>query len=170
MKRYLSLMAILLSVFLLSGVQPSAVAAQSGGPVADAPALTKPVDVLSPMMDDTFLLGTWVNVTTKGGVPAIVITRNKAGDLFARAYGSCTPSWCNWGIVPATSYGTTVSSRVSSSFKADFRFSFKTATITGVRVNAIPGSKIMLVNVFSKFNSPSTRSNYLLTDYFVKVK
>ena len=65
-----------------------------------------------PPVADIALPGTWVNtnVATRS-VKQVVITRGEGGRINVDAFGSCSPSLCEWGLVPALERASLLSQR-----------------------------------------------------------
>src|SRR4051812_43665215 len=76
-----------------------------------------------PPVANASLPGTWVNTNSATrSVKQVVITRGDGGRISVDAFGSCSPSLCEWGLVPALVYGPTVSSTTGNDFQSNQRF------------------------------------------------
>lgn len=101
------------------------------------------------------LVGTWINSdpATRGLVKVAITASGTA--MTVNAFGACSPTPCNWGVVPATAYAANVSSTAGIAFNAQYKFSFKTSVVTGY----LEG-KLLIVETFDTFTDGSGRSNY----------
>lgn len=101
------------------------------------------------------LVGTWINSdpATRGLVKVIIAATGL--DITVNAFGACSPTPCNWGIVPGTAYAANVSSTTGIAFSAQYKFGFKTSVVTGT----LQG-KLLIVETFDTFTDGSGRSNY----------
>ena len=149
----------------LLGVLLAALAAMTAlGPPAHAAQV--------PPAADTRLAGTWVNTNpyTKS-VKQIVIRRDTAGKISVDAFGACTPTLCEWGIVPGTVYGSSVSSTVGTEFRTNQRFlsstgaEFARTALFGKLVPTAYGLRLT-VREFTVFTDGSGRRNFTVTESF----
>ena len=58
----------------------------------------------------------------------IVISRSRNG-IAVDGFGACSPTPCQWGNIPGTLFGTSVSSATGNSFEANWRFADPTAAL-----------------------------------------
>ena len=58
----------------------------------------------------------------------IVISRGRNG-IAVDGFGACSPTPCQWGNIPGTLFGTSVSSATGNSFEANWRFADRTAAL-----------------------------------------
>jgi hypothetical protein len=109
------------------------------------------------------MVGTWMNVdhATRGLLKIVVATSGPG--ITVHAYGSCTPTPCDWGVVPAVLHAADVSSAAPVAFSAKYKFPFKETEITGVLDHGA-----LIVETFEKFTDRSGRSNYHTKAYFAK--
>ena len=101
------------------------------------------------------LVGTWVNVDhhTRGMV-RLVIAAN-GSEITLHGFGACSPTPCDWGIVPGTVYANGVTGTTSIAFAGMYTFSFKQTTVVGKLFNGA-----LLVETFDHFTDKSGRSDY----------
>lgn len=111
-------------------------------------------------------VGTWVNQdeNTKG-VTKLVIKRVTNGTTM-QAFGSCTPSDCDWGAIPAEVYGPDVSSNaytnanaISAIFKKGFAETIVVLTRQGDRLEG---------EFLTRFTDGSGRASYVSYATFEK--
>ncbi|HEX4320760.1 MAG TPA: hypothetical protein VHZ52_07655 [Acidobacteriaceae bacterium] len=109
------------------------------------------------------LVGTWhnVNAATRDLVK-IVIAAARVG-VTVNPFGACTPTPCNWGVVPGVVYSANVSSSAAEAFSAEFNFGFSRVTVVGHLVR-----KELLVETFTVFTDGSGRANLYTADTMVK--
>lgn len=103
----------------------------------------------------TPLSGTWLNAdpATRGLVKVVITTSGTA--MSVDAFGACSPTPCNWGVVAGTAYAASVSTTAAVAFTAQYNFSFKRTTVTG----HLEG-KYLIVETYDTFIDNSGRSNY----------
>ncbi len=112
-------------------------------------------------------LGTWKNPTPTGGLVALKIYGTTANPVI-QAFGQCSPTPCNWGVVRGITYGASISSTVGTTALAPYTFSFKKAQL--VIQYWVDASKVehLQVKGYNEFTDSSGRSNYLKIDNFVR--
>ena len=137
-----------------------------------APALASPV----PPKASTALLGTWVNTNSATrSVKQIIIAPNENGAVMVDAFGSCTPTLCEWGTVPANVYGPNVSSTTGASFQTNQRFvsgetEWSRTALQGTVGRSATGGLRLTVRELTVFEDGSGRKNYTVTETFVPGK
>jgi hypothetical protein len=98
------------------------------------PALASPV----PPAPNPGLIRTWANTNpATRNVVDIVISRSRNG-IAVDGFGACSPTPCQWGNIPGTLFGTSVSSATGNSFEANWRFADRTAVLACRRA-PLPG-------------------------------
>ena len=109
------------------------------------------------------LIGTWLNddKATRGLVKVVVATAPTG--ITIHAYGNCTPTPCDWGVVTALSYAVDVSSAPAVAFTANYKFPFKQTVIVGLL-----DAGALIIETFDHFTDRSGRSNYVSKGYFHK--
>ncbi len=110
--------------------------------------------------------GTWANdnASTRG-ITRIKIKR-MGGAITVQAWGSCSPSDCDWGAVSATPYAGSASSDAlgdTVSLVATFDQSFGEKAL----VLTLEGSKLV-ANLYTKFTDGSGRSSYATRETFTE--
>ena len=117
------------------------------------------------------LLGTWVNTNpSSNSVKQVVISPSRLGNVMVDAFGACTPSYCEWGKVPAIVYGTNVSSTTGATFQTDQRFlegstEWSRTTLLGRVVRTDTGLRLRLREL-TVFEDGSGRKNYEVDETF----
>ena len=115
------------------------------------------------------LAGTWVNVnhTTKSTVALVVATSGKG--ITVDGFGACSPTPCQWGRIAGTVFGPNVSTKVGTSFAAQWNFGFSRTVV--LATYSIPRKvPTLTVAEFTTFTDGSHRSNYTVTEEFTKGK
>jgi hypothetical protein len=111
------------------------------------------------------LVGTWTACDRRtNGIVRIVIAAKGAG-ITVQVFGACTPTPCDWGVVDGNAYAANVSATDAIAFTAQYKFSFKTAIVTGLLDQ---GS--LIVETYNVFTDGSGRSNYYSRGYFCKAQ
>jgi hypothetical protein len=127
------------------------------------PALASPV----PPTPSPALFGTWANTNpATRSVADIVIGGNRSG-IEVDGFGSCSPSNCQWGNVPGTVFGANVSSGAGGSFEASWDFGFSRTVLLGT-LSARGRVPVLTVSELTTFTDHSGRSNYAVTETFVR--
>ena len=98
------------------------------------------------------LVGTWV--APGNGIIKLVLD-DSGGTLVVHAFGSCSPTPCDWGKVRGRTYSDNVSSKIATAFTANYDFGFKTTILTGyMRRGAL------VVDSYNTFAPGDTRFDY----------
>lgn len=132
-----------------------------------APAQASPV----PPSPSSALFGTWVNTNAStSSVKVIVLAPNRIGSVSVDAFGSCTPTLCEWGSVPALVYGATVSSTTGATFQSNQRFlsagkEWSRTALFGTVRRTVDGLRLTLREL-TVFEDGSGRKNYKVTETF----
>lgn len=103
------------------------------------------------------LLGTWANVNaaTRSIVKIHVYYSSYDGTLYARTWGACSPTPCDWGSVPlSVGYSGTTAA-------AHYVFSFATKNVGMARV----GTELQ-TDTYTHFTDHSGRKDYDIPDSF----
>jgi hypothetical protein len=135
--------------------------------VAAGPAQATPV----PPKASTALLGTWVNTNPNSrSVKQIVVSPTRIGNVTVDAFGSCTPTLCEWGRVPAIIYGANVSSTTGVTFQSNQRFlaggvEWSRTSLFGRVVRTDAGLRLRLQEL-TVFVDGSGRKNYRVNETF----
>lgn len=134
-----------------------------------APAQASPV----PPTANTALFGTWVNThSSTRSVKQIVLAPNRAGSVTVDAFGSCVPTLCEWGKVPAIVYGANVSAATGATFQSNQRFlsggkEWSRTTLLGSVARTRSGLRLTLREL-TVFEDGSGRKNYSVTETFAR--
>lgn len=156
--------------YVRRGLGLAAMAAVVGG-FAAAPAEASPV----PPTASSALSGTWVNLNSATrSVKQIVIAPTRIGSVSVDAFGSCSPTLCEWGRVGAIVYGSSVSAKVGATFQSRQRFvsggkEWSRTTLTG-RVVRTPLGLRLTLRELTVFEDHSGRKNYAVTETFKRGK
>jgi hypothetical protein len=101
--------------------------------------------------------GNWVNADPAGGITKLKVTVT-GPNAKVQAWGSCTPTDCDWGEVKATAFATSVSASIASDARylmAVFTESFKKTTMT-----MTPSGNRLKVTYLTQFTDNSGRTSY----------
>ena len=130
---------------------------------SSVPALASP----TPPAPSTALLGTWQNTNSAtNNVRDIVITPS-GGGIEVDGFGACEPTSCQWGNVPGTVFGTNVSAPVGNSFEAHWNFGFSRTVFLATLTHGV-FIQVLTVQEFTTFTDHSGRSNFEVTETFVR--
>jgi hypothetical protein len=108
--------------------------------------------------------GNWVNADpATGGVTKLKVTVT-GPNAKVHAWGSCTPTDCDWGEVKATAFATSVSASITSDARylmAVFTESFKKTTMI-----MTPSGNRLKVTYLTQFTDGSGRTSYASEENF----
>jgi hypothetical protein len=115
--------------------------------------------------DYSAIKGTWVNSTSRSLVK-IVIGTDSTGRLFLHAYGACSPTPCDWGIVYPAVWSGSIGSATVQSVGATYGSSTSLSRLLYVNLVYVNGLPTRLrVNLFTQFNGRGDpRYNYWITE------
>lgn len=145
----------------------AATAGVAAGFAAAAPAQATP----APPNAASSLSGTWLNTNAASrNVKQVIVTPVRGGTVAVDAFGSCSPSWCEWGWVRALNYAPNVSSTTGTSFQTNQAFlSGKTewsrTQLQGTVRRTAAGLRLT-VRELTEFEDGSGRKNYTVTETF----
>jgi hypothetical protein len=107
------------------------------------------------------LVGTWTNCdpATRGLVRAVIAAAKQG--VTVHLFGACTPTPCDWGVVPGHTYAPDVSSKTAMSFSATYKFDFKETFVTGTL-----DAGLLTIELFNHFTDGSGRTDYYMKGYF----
>ena len=116
-----------------------------------------------PRLNLSPLVGTWSNAdhATRDLVRLII---SASGPIVClNAFGACTPTPCDWGLVPANVFADSVLSGPTVAFTGQYKFSFKETLIVGrIEFGAL------FVETFNHFTDGSGRADYNTVSVFSK--
>jgi len=114
---------------------------------------------------DAQFTGFWLNIdrATRGIVSFQI--GGSPGSLGVHVYGACSPTACDWGTAPLTTYGNNVSDSDHDYGAAVYNFGFATTILTFQLVDP----NTIAVDTYDKFNDGSGRQNYHSREIFKKV-
>ena len=114
---------------------------------------------------DAQFTGFWLNIDpATRDIVRFQIT-GSPGSLAVHAYGACSPSACDWGLSPLTTYGNTVSDSNHDYGTAVYNAGFATTILTFALVDP----NTIAVDSYTKFNDGSGRQNFHTRDIFKKL-
>lgn len=136
-----------------------------------SPASASPV----PPKASNALLGTWVNTNASTrSVKQVIVAPTRIGSVTVDAFGSCVPTLCEWGRVPANVYGANVSAPTGATFQSNQRFlsggkEWSRTTLFGSVAETRIGLRLTLREL-TVFEDGSGRKNYNVTETFARGK
>lgn len=111
--------------------------------------------------------GVWHAVSPSGGLVKIVINGSALHPV-VQAFGACSPTACAWGRSQAITYGDSIGSTQGRTLLAPYTFGFKNAQLVITYSRDAERAGHLTVSVYSEFTDGSGRSNYVLTQDFVR--
>lgn len=128
----------------------------------------------TPPSADSRLFGTWLNTNAAtNSIKQIVLSNDGSGGLMVDAFGACTPTFCEFGNVPAIVYGANVGSTAGDTFSVNQReygggaTEFARSVMIGQAAFTARASKLTL-SEYQTFEDGSGRHNYVVAETFVK--
>jgi hypothetical protein len=115
----------------------------------------------------TGALGSWKNVSSTGALAAVKIAGTTSAPI-VNAFGRCTPTACDWGRVRGITYGSSISSTTGATLLAPYTFAFKKAQLVIKYARGIDRVERLTVAEYNEFTDGSGRSNYAMTETFVR--
>jgi hypothetical protein len=106
-------------------------------------------------VDSSPLVGTWINCdhNTRGLVRVMIAA--KGTEITIHAFGACSPTPCDWGVVNGMNYAASVATTPAVAFTATYAFSFKQTMIVG---HLFDGA--LIVETYDHFTDKSGRADY----------
>ncbi len=105
------------------------------------------------------LVGTWMNCDHQTrGMVRLMIAAN-GNEITVHGFGACSPTPCDWGVVPGLVYAANVTSTPAVAFTATYTFTFKQTVIVGRLWNGA-----LVVETFDHFTDKSGRADYYSID------
>lgn len=117
------------------------------------------------------LVGTWVNTNpSSNSVKQVVVSPSRLGNVYVDAFGACSPTYCEWGKVPAIVYGSNVSSTTGATFQTNQKFlsgssEWSRTTLLGRVTKTREGLRLHLREL-TVFEDGSGRKNYEVDETF----
>jgi hypothetical protein len=108
------------------------------------------------------LLGRWKNTNPATGGIAEISIREANGALEIQVFGACSPTYCDWGVQPATAYAYEVTGSIVAGFELTYQFGDQQALVT-----AIHNRGVLVIHTYHKFTDSENRANYICKEFFV---
>ena len=121
------------------------------------------VSVARPPTNFSNLVGVWNNANPSTGGIVQVVVRSSSSGLTIQAFGACSPTPCNHGIVRARAFSPAVGTSAASGFSAARNFGFKSTSYNAI----LQGSSMTLLTQ-DTFAGADTRFNYPSMERFVR--
>ncbi|MPZ72799.1 MAG: hypothetical protein GEU74_06130 [Nitriliruptorales bacterium] len=113
------------------------------------------------------LFGSWKNTSSTPAIAGLDIAKS-GGTPIVQGWGACTPSPCDMGKVRGITYGKSISASRGRTVLAPFSFGFKNEQLIITYKRKADGSEILTVANYNEFTDGSGRSNYMVTERFVR--
>jgi hypothetical protein len=155
------------AVALLGTTAVAGALLSSAGPALAGPTATTATTWRTPPHPAPVLAGTWVNTNPHTKSLADLVLQTTRHGLEADGFGACSPRPCEWGLIPATTYGPSVTARIGTSFQAKWNFGFSRVFLL-VNYTRWHGRPSLAVDEYTIFTDGSHRSNYTVTETLVK--
>lgn len=109
------------------------------------------------------VVGTWLNTDPHTRDIVKIVVAVKGTEITVHTWGACTPTPCDWNVVPGMVYANAVDSHVAVGFTATYKFGFSQV----IMVAHIEGNQL-IVETFTHFTDNSGRSDYYFKDIMHK--
>lgn len=109
------------------------------------------------------LIGTWTNTNASTRSIVRVVIRPAGAGITIQAFGACTPTPCDHGVIRAAAFSPGVSNIRTNGFRAGKSFGFKTTWYNGY----LAGQRLSLLTQ-DTFSAGDTRTDYNIMETFVK--
>jgi hypothetical protein len=130
---------------------------------SSVPALASP----TPPAPNPVLFGTWANTNPGTNNVVDIVVSPSGNGIMVDGFGACSPTPCQWGNIPGTVFGANVSSPTGNSFEANWNFGFS-RTVLLATVHSVLFVPVLTVQEFTTFTDHSGRSNFEVTETFVR--
>lgn len=100
-------------------------------------------------------VGTWTVPGETRSITRVVVTA-QGGGLMLRAFGKCSTTDCDWGLVPLTTFGSSVTDADHRVALATYDHGFSRATL----VLTLRGRAALYLQGLTQFTDSSVRQNY----------
>jgi len=115
----------------------------------------------SEAINDSGLIGTWINSNTKtNGIARMVVTRTD-GQLYLRTYAIGPDALLDWGPAPIEVLTSSASSRVGAGFSCRYDFGFGETRLQGMIMKGL-----LVLAQFHSFKDTSKRASFFVREYF----
>jgi hypothetical protein len=118
-----------------------------------------------PPANGSGLFGNWTIIKSDGGLAQVIIGES-GGTLDVHAYGTCSPTDCDWGTQSGSQFSASTAASTPIGFQATYQFSFASAYLQGHLISSSTGETLLEITTQTTFATRDPRYDFEQTEEF----